>query len=214
MNTDQRCQQLIELLKRDRDTPRDTIRHQIVYRHAAEQAVGGDENLFRLEWIPSAKALTIQLLSPDEITIDDPLMSSDARWQYYVNTFTLNQPTEGLSEPVHAPLLSRNRPAGAEEDSFAATAAAVVEGKSDLGIRLGHENFRLSYVKDTEETIFRAAAVKEEDAQAEQQLRAKRREAWEKWLAGQSSEAAQGDRGSDDIAVPEIDGEGAAMDES
>lgn len=186
MNTDQRCQQLIDLLKRDREQPRTTIRHQIVYRHAAEQAVGGDENLFRLEWIPAAKALSIQLLSPDEVTIDDPVMSTDARWQYYVNTFTLNQPTEGLSELVHAPLLSRNRPSSDGEEATT-RAAAVVEGKSDLGIRLGHDNFKLSYVKDTEETIYRASTATEDEVQAEQQLRAKKREAWERWLADQAA---------------------------
>ena len=209
MNTDQRCQQLIDLLKRDREEPRTTIRHQIVYRHAAEQAVGSDENLFRLEWIPSAKALSIQLLSPDELTIDDPVLTEEARWKHYVDTFTLNQPTEGLTEAVHAPLLSRNRPATSAEETVT---AAVVEGKSDLGIRLGYENFKLSYVRETEETIFRAASTKDEDVQTEQQLRSKRREAWEKWLAGQT--AGEDESGTDgDIAVPQTE-DVVPMDES
>ena len=212
MNTDQRCQQLLDLLKRDREKPRTTIRHQIVYRHAAEQAVGSDENLFRLEWIPPAKALSIQLLSPDELTLDDPVLSNDARWTYYVDTFTLNQPTEGLSEPVHAPLLSRNRPSAANAEDSAAS-GAIVEGKSDLGIRLGYDNFKLSYVKETEETIFKAAATKEEDVQAEQQLRAKRREAWEKWLANQAGEVAV-EAEDGDIAVPQAEDTTVPMDES
>ena len=56
MNTDARCHQLIDLLKVEREAERITVRHSIVYRHACEEIVGLDENLFRIEWVGEACA--------------------------------------------------------------------------------------------------------------------------------------------------------------
>lgn len=120
--------------------------------------------------------MTIQLLSPDDLTIDDPVLTTDKTWAHYLETYTLGLPTEGLGADVKGPLLDRNREAAAE-------AAARLQGKSDLAVRLGFDDFKLSYVSQTEETFFKAAP--KDDAAVEEANKA-RREAWEKWLAGTS----------------------------
>jgi len=202
INQDVRCQQVLDLLKRDREETRTTVRHQIVYRHAVEQVLGSDENLFRLEWHAVARALTVQLLFPDDLTLDDPVITPEARWQYYVDSFTLHQPTEGLKLPVQAPLLARNR-LPANEDA----PAAVLEGRSNLGIRIGSEDYKLSYVRSTEETVFKANPDVEE---TEQRVRSRRRAAWEKWLLEQGEEKA--DKSASDISVDRQDeAPGAAL---
>lgn len=107
INQDTRCQQLLDLLARSRERPMTTTGQQIVYRHACEDIIGHDENLFRLEWIPSAKALGIQLLAPDELTLDDALEQENGEWKYYIDSYALDQATEGLAADAHAPLLQR-----------------------------------------------------------------------------------------------------------
>lgn len=95
-------------------------------------------------------------------------------WAHYLETYTLGLPTEGLRSDVKGPLLERNREANAE-------AAARLQGKSDLAVRLGYEDFKLSYVSQTEETFFKAGP---EDESLLEEANKARREAWEKWLAG------------------------------
>jgi paired amphipathic helix protein Sin3a len=51
INADHRCQELIDLLAKDREAPQTTLRHQIAYRHIAESVLGNDENIYRLEWV-------------------------------------------------------------------------------------------------------------------------------------------------------------------
>jgi hypothetical protein len=64
--------------------------------------------------------------------------------------------------------------------------APVVSGASDLAIRLAPDNFKLSYVKDTEETIYKVLPA---DASAEQEIRSKRKDAWQRWLQAQDEDA-------------------------
>lgn len=101
-------------------------------------------------------------------------------WAHYLETYTLGLPTEGLRLDVRGPLLDRNREANAE-------AAARLQGKSDLAVRLGYEDFKLSYVSQTEETLFKAVPENSSDLEEANKVR---REAWEKWLAGNNTAAA------------------------
>ena len=67
---------------------------------------------------------------------------------------------------------SRNRQAVYE-------GASITNGKSDLAIRLGHSSLKLSFVRDTEETTYQGKVAEES---ADEVLRSRRREAWQKWL--------------------------------
>lgn len=159
------------------------------------------ELCFRLQ-IPSDQVLTIQLLTPDDLTIDDPVLTADKTWAHYLETYTLGLPTEGLHFDVRGPLLGRNREGNAE-------AASRLQGKSDLAVRLGYEDYKLSYVSQTEETIFKATP--EDEAAIEEASRV-RREAWQKWIAATTG---IGPEEKADVQVPEMpDEQNAAMDSS
>jgi paired amphipathic helix protein Sin3a len=51
INSDQKCQDLVALLERDRAQEQTTIRQQIAYRMEAETVTGQDDSLFRIEWV-------------------------------------------------------------------------------------------------------------------------------------------------------------------
>lgn len=87
-------------------------------------------------------------------------------------------------------MLDRNREANAE-------AAARLQGKSDLAVRLGYDNFKLSYVSQTEETFFKATPQDESDVEEANKAR---REAWEKWLAGNNDTADESQSKGPDTA--------------
>lgn len=56
--------------------------------------------------IPAHSALTIQLLGPDDMTLDDAFDGADS-WEYYRASYVLTNPTEGIGAGVVAPLLRR-----------------------------------------------------------------------------------------------------------
>lgn len=56
--------------------------------------------------IPSHQALTMQLLGPSDMTLDTTA-SPRTDFDYYVSSYVLSAPTEGIGAKVSAPLLKR-----------------------------------------------------------------------------------------------------------
>lgn len=54
---------------------------------------------------PSA-TLLVQMLSRDDLTLDDA-RSLEQRWLYYISSYCLWMPTEGLTAEAQAPFLKR-----------------------------------------------------------------------------------------------------------
>lgn len=57
VNSDSRCQDLVTLLEKDRARDFITTRQQIAYRMEAEAAIGGEDPLYRIEWVRSVELL-------------------------------------------------------------------------------------------------------------------------------------------------------------
>ena len=62
----------------------------------------------RIIQVPNSNVLTIQLLAGEDLTIDDGTVPQDRQWSYYLDSFVLEQPTEGVGSEVRAPLLHRS----------------------------------------------------------------------------------------------------------
>ena len=56
---DQKSQELLENLKRERSIMSPTVQDQINTRHNAEKILGPDENLFRIDWVCDADPCTL-----------------------------------------------------------------------------------------------------------------------------------------------------------
>ncbi|KAJ2551268.1 hypothetical protein EV175_003753, partial [Coemansia sp. RSA 1933] len=71
------------------------LRSHIAYRMKVEALVGADEHVFRIDYIYDAQTMTIQLLRREDITLDEAV-TEEERWAYYVDSYVLFEPTEGV----------------------------------------------------------------------------------------------------------------------
>ncbi|GAA5892975.1 hypothetical protein JCM8208_004141 [Rhodotorula glutinis] len=184
INSDNRCQDIVALLEKDRRQVVTTPRQQIAYRMEVESVLNPEENLYRLEWIPDDEALTIQLLGKEDLTLDDAHQSEAKLHQSWLASFQLTSPSEGIGAQVKAPLLKRNRVLCAAEDPQ--------EFDLALGLQAKERSYRLFWVKGSEDYLRRlrpptAAAEDDEDPPAEssETLARRRSERFRAWVDDQ-----------------------------
>lgn len=128
-------------------------RHRIAMRMSAECLVGKEEHLFRVGWNPSSHKLGIQMLSRDDPSADLPPYLADGavgvaegtdeklkeeQWLYYISSYALWAPTEGLMGEAKAPFLKRNVHVSGPQSSGSGSpanreASAPVNGALDAG---------------------------------------------------------------------------------
>ncbi|KAK4698449.1 paired amphipathic helix protein Sin3a, partial [Phenoliferia sp. Uapishka_3] len=208
---DSKSQELLELLVQDRAHPdRSTPSQQKTYRSQAEGAIGNDENLYRFEWIPEQSSLAVQLVGKDSIPADD-LETAEREWAAYLERFVLAETTPGIGITPRNPFLKRNlkRASPAGVDKFPPNLTV----KSSLQCRICLRSYRIFYVSQTEDFIFRSRTATEVEPP-----RVERAAQFEKWLearklklesvpASETAEAAVVDR----VPVPVQDGEDSKM---
>ncbi|KAK9448081.1 uncharacterized protein V1518DRAFT_419605 [Limtongia smithiae] len=162
--SDAKCSEIVLLYDRDRHLAKTTSRDQIIYRLQVEQILGTDENTFRLEWNEQATQLSIQLLSRDDLTLNDAA-NVEERWKYYLTSYVMSASTEGVpTDRVRIPFLRRNMPAEepeADDEDEASPSAAVgaapqnVYTKNGLRVRVCMKTYKLFYKQFTEDTFIR-----------------------------------------------------------
>ncbi|GAA5851400.1 hypothetical protein JCM9279_001054, partial [Rhodotorula babjevae] len=186
INSDNRCQDIVALLEKDRRQLVTTPRQQIAYRMEVESVLNPDENLYRLEWIPDDEALTIQLLGKEDLTLDDAHQSEAKLHQSWLASFQLTSPSEGIGAQVKAPLLKRNRVLCAAEDPQEFDLAPGLQAKERA--------YRLFWVKGSEDYLRRlrlppAAATAEDDedppAESTETVARRRSERFRAWVDDQ-----------------------------
>ncbi|KAF8226309.1 hypothetical protein L208DRAFT_1302590 [Tricholoma matsutake] len=95
---DNRCQELWRLLQSAQNSEIITKQDIIRYRREAEQHVGPDDHLYRVQWVCDLKCIHVYLVG-----MDDPSMDTDGsvvgRWRGYVDTYVLSYPTEWMPAP-------------------------------------------------------------------------------------------------------------------
>ncbi|KAF5380698.1 hypothetical protein D9757_007032 [Collybiopsis confluens] len=144
---DQKSQELLEILKRDRAVPSPTTQDQINNRRNTEKVLGPDENLFRIDWLPETRNLTVQLIGKDDTSYDDSEVLT-GRWQTYVDSYVSNESTQGVTlAKIKKPYLSRNLP---RTRTF--TEPEII-GSDALEIKVCIRTYRLFYVADTEDYL-------------------------------------------------------------
>ncbi|KAG1884813.1 uncharacterized protein F5891DRAFT_1133125 [Suillus fuscotomentosus] len=128
---DSRSQELFELLKRDR----------AYNRRFAENLLGPDENIFRIDWVHDSR-------------IDDSEMLAE-RWQAYVDSFV--PITEGISQSrVGRPFLRK-----CEHPSSATASTPAVLARSALETKVCVRTYRLFFVSADLVTCGREEARRE-----------------------------------------------------
>lgn len=182
-------------------------------RMQAEQLVGRDEHLFRIEvqrtepgdagaWSAATAAeaehaaadgvpverirevlrprrISIQLLSHDDPSLEDP-QDAEQRWLQYISSYCLWEPTEGLTSETRAPLLKRNLPAHPSAEAMPEGMRYVLS--NGLDIRVCMRTYRLFFVRGTEDVFARIYPPGAIDKHVAERNRTNRARRWHDWL--------------------------------
>ncbi|KAH9983794.1 hypothetical protein BJV74DRAFT_878832 [Russula compacta] len=105
---DSKLEKIAKLLWDERRLESPTVEDHRALRREAEDILGPEENLFRIDWLPESKMITFQLLSKDGSSLDDAEVLS-GRWQAYVEGFVSEAETPGVpATKVRRPFLRRS----------------------------------------------------------------------------------------------------------
>lgn len=206
--SDSKCQELQRLMEEDRGQE---FKDHIARRMKAESIVGKDENLYRIEWVPALSleqqgqcdgTLLMQLLSRDDLTLDEGFeKGSDMdKWLYYISTYTLWTPTEGLKSEAKGPFLDQSLMVRREVGDDAGTSYSIRNG---LEIKVCISTYRLFYSQDTEDYFARLLPKKTRERvdRKMNSLEKKRVSKFTQWLEGKDKERSAG--GEDEAIVGE-----------
>ncbi|KZT20179.1 hypothetical protein NEOLEDRAFT_1182706 [Neolentinus lepideus HHB14362 ss-1] len=151
--SDPKSMDLYEQLRKERQILMPVSQDYINLRKQAEAILGPDENLFRIDQYPDAKSMTIQLLGKDDASDNDPEVLS-GRWQSYLDSFVSGDSAAGLPpNKVKPSFLRRNLPGLPELPKIAA--------RGGLEIKVCVRTYRLFFVSNTEDVLFRMRAPEE-----------------------------------------------------
>ncbi|KAI8323827.1 hypothetical protein GQ54DRAFT_309772 [Martensiomyces pterosporus] len=165
------------------------LRAHIAYRMKVEALVGADEHVFRIDYIYDSQTMTIQLLRREDITLDEAV-TEEERWAYYVDSYVLFEPTEGVPRPQQArlrPYLPRHL--HADERDY------VISSRSNLEIKIAVNTYKLCFLTGTEDIYTnhtRRSVLADPAAKAayEEQWRA-RAERWHQWMAREQANSSE-----------------------
>lgn len=202
--TDSKCQELQTIMEQDKGQE---FKDHIARRMKAELIVGKDENLYRMEWVPALSSassnveeeanqcdgtLLMQLLSRDDLTLDEDFEkgSSMEKWLYYISTYTLWTPTEGLKAEAKGPFLDQSLMVRREVGDDAGTTYSIRNG---LEIKVCISTYRLFYSQDTEDYFARLLPKSTRDRVNRKMtaLGKKRKTRFEDWLGSKEEERQQ-----------------------
>ncbi|KAL4798324.1 hypothetical protein BDV19DRAFT_357595 [Aspergillus venezuelensis] len=111
-----RSSEIINLFFKERDKEETTHNQEIQYRKQVERLVK-DSEIYRITYYPSNQKTTVQLLTPEDATLENEELSQEARWSYYVSAYTMRDPTEGVPfSQMRMPFLKRNLPGKLEQE--------------------------------------------------------------------------------------------------
>ncbi|KAL4883784.1 hypothetical protein BJY04DRAFT_24150 [Aspergillus karnatakaensis] len=111
-----RSSDIINLFFKERDKEETTHNQEIQYRKQVERLVK-DSEIYRITHYPNNQKVTVQLLTPEDATLENEELSQEARWSYYVSAYTMRDPTEGVPfSQMRMPFLKRNLPGKLEQE--------------------------------------------------------------------------------------------------
>ncbi|KAG6809875.1 hypothetical protein H0H92_014314 [Tricholoma furcatifolium] len=160
---DPKSQDILEILKKERALVSPTTQDQINSRRNAEKVLGPDENLFRIDWLPESRTMTVQLIGKDDSSFDDSEVLT-GRWQAYIDSYVSHDITEGVSPAkVKSPFLRRSLPRSSGDTPPPPTTVS----RDALEIKVCVRTYRLFFVSNTEDYMWAVSSEEERKAAAE-----------------------------------------------
>ncbi|KZT07953.1 uncharacterized protein LAESUDRAFT_698018 [Laetiporus sulphureus 93-53] len=195
---DARSQDLYDILRKEREMA-SVLTHDLNgLRLETEEVIGSDESLYRMDWFPEKRTVTIQLLGKDDPNPEDPELVN-GRWQAYVESYVADDETRDIIMPSsRRPYLQRyyhstisSSPAPEEPD-------IIVDG--GLKIKVCVRTYRLFYMSHSEDFLCRVRSAGERELlQKRLRVQDARRLAWLEKFAARDD---QGSSSAKDAATP------------
>ncbi|KAJ5232823.1 hypothetical protein N7468_005779, partial [Penicillium chermesinum] len=163
-----RSSDIANLFFREREKEETTHAQEIQYRKQVEKLVK-EGDVYRVTYIPSDHLVTIQVMTPEDTTLANDELSREARWSYYVTSYSMRDPTEGVSfSDMRMPFLKRNLPAKLDEDEEYDRFYRRLEHHDGLVHRICANNYTILYQPGTYDFFWRSnAPIPGKDADAE-----------------------------------------------
>lgn len=105
--TDVKSSEILVLFEKDRTLATTSAKDQILYRMQTRTHMSNTENMFRIEFNRLSNHVCIQYIAVDDLTLAEAKSLED-KWKYYVTSYSLSHPTEGIShEDLQIPFLEK-----------------------------------------------------------------------------------------------------------
>ncbi|RLV93073.1 Transcriptional regulatory protein SIN3 [Spathaspora sp. JA1] len=155
MITDTKTSEMIVLFENDRLKPVSSAKEQILYRIQVRALMSADENMFKISFNETKNSASIQFVSLDDLTINDH-ESSQEQYNYYVTSFVLSHPTEGVPASNLNMPFSRSFIESVDEDT--------VEGRSTAGLKVSicENSYRLFFEENSHDEFIANSVYKEQ----------------------------------------------------
>lgn len=128
---------------------------------------------------PSTQQVTVQLMTPEDSTLENEELSQEARWSYYVSAYTMRDPTEGVPfSRMRMPFLKRNLPPKMEQDEEYSRYYRRLVSHDGLVIRICANSYHILYEPGSFDWWWRPAEYEsaEEKAREEATVKERRRD--------------------------------------
>ncbi|EER28429.1 Paired amphipathic helix repeat family protein [Coccidioides posadasii C735 delta SOWgp] len=192
---------IVNLFFKERDKEETTHNHEIQYRKQVERLIK-DGDIYRISYFPASNAVTVQLLTTEDSTLESDDLTPEARWSYYVSAYSMRDPTEGvIFSDMRIPFLKRNLPPKLDSDEEYNQFYKPLISHEGLVIRVCANSYHILYEPGTEEWWCRLTQSNDAEQEASQKLAAvkeKRRNRFEEKFVNNS-------RWTDGLSKVEVD---------
>ena len=105
----------------------------------------------------------MQLLTPEDATLENEELNQEARWSYYVSAYTMRDPTEGVPfSQMRMPFLKRNLPPKLEQEEEYNRYYRPLVHQDGLIIRICANSYHILYEPGSCDWWWRPKALSEE----------------------------------------------------
>lgn len=149
--SDTKCSEILLLMENDRNHSKTSTKDQILYRVQVRSFMNMDENMFKIVFDKATKTTTITFLAQEDLTIKDTDSTKEDSWKYYLTSFSMSNPTEGIdTSKVNMPFLKSQLDAEEEnEDNL----DGVVDSK--LSIQIDPSTYRMKFEPNSYDLFIR-----------------------------------------------------------
>ncbi|KAI9498981.1 hypothetical protein BDB00DRAFT_867052 [Zychaea mexicana] len=197
LTLDEKCVELVELFRSDQNLDSTCPRILSVYRLRAEETVGSDENLYKVNFNTETHKMSIQLLDKDDDMLEPS--SQDYYENYVASYMDWANCTDGIdTSKMHPTFLKRNwKP----HDRH----LSKIFVRSRLQYKISQENYHMYYIIGSEDAFIRppisssatssaddkndddAAAAGDDQVAAKSKIEQERTKKWHHWLESRST---------------------------